>query len=129
MSYTIKNLREVEDKAPGFGLDSLQEARFAHHDLESETIGFALQRVKPGKRQGFAHRHDDAEEVYVVISGSGRVKLDDAVEELKPLDAVRVAPSVTRQFEADDDGLELLVFGPRREGDGEIVREGFWDDA
>lgn len=128
MSYTIKNLREVEDQAPRFGFAERQEARFAHHDLGAEATGLALQRVKPGQRQPFAHRHDDAEEVYVVLSGSGRAKLDDSLEELKPLDAVRVAPSVTRQFEAGDEGLELLVFGPRRDGDGELVREGFWDD-
>ena len=127
MSYTIKNLRDVEDQAPKFGFADTQEARFAHHDLEAEATGLALQRVKPGRRQAFAHRHDDAEEIYVVLAGSGRVKLDDAVEELKPLDAIRIAPPVTRQFEAGDEGLELLVFGPRHDRDGELVREEFWD--
>jgi mannose-6-phosphate isomerase-like protein (cupin superfamily) len=86
-----------------------------------------LERVKPGKRQGFGHRHENAEEVYVVVSGSGRVKLDDEVVELKRLDAIRVSPEVMRQFEADDDGLEILAFGARHEGDGEIV-PGWWDD-
>lgn len=127
MDYTIKNLSEVEDQAPGFGLGDIQEARFAREDLNSETIGVALHRLKPGKRQSFAHRHNQAEEIYVVLAGSGRIKLDDQVMEIGPRDAVRVAPPVTRAFEAGDKGLEWLAFGPRHQGDGEMVTEGFWD--
>jgi mannose-6-phosphate isomerase-like protein (cupin superfamily) len=126
MSYTIKNLNDVEDKAPGFGFEEKQEARFANDDLRAEATGLSLMRVKPGQRQGFAHRHDDAEEIYVVISGSGRVKLDDSVEEIRALDAIRVAPKVARQFEADDQGLELLALGPRHDGDGELIMEGIF---
>jgi mannose-6-phosphate isomerase-like protein (cupin superfamily) len=127
MSYTKKNLREIEDKAPQFGFDSVQEARFAQDDLGAKDTGVALMRVKPGCRQAFAHRHEDAEEVYVVISGSGRLKLDDEIVELAPLDAIRIAPKVARQAEAGDDGLELLAFGPRHEGDGELIKEGIFD--
>jgi mannose-6-phosphate isomerase-like protein (cupin superfamily) len=123
--YTVKNLGEVDDAAPSFGFGELQEARFAAKSLDAEQTGIALQRVKPGKRQGFGHRHDEAEEVYVVVGGSGRVKLDDDVVELSRLDAVRVAPEVTRQFEAGPEGLEFLAFGPRYEGDGELV-PGWW---
>jgi mannose-6-phosphate isomerase-like protein (cupin superfamily) len=126
MSYTIKNLGEVEDSAPKFGFENVQEARFANDALEAEETGFSLLRVKPNCRQGFAHRHENAEEVYVVISGSGRVKLDDAVEEVGRLDAIRVAPAVARQFEAGDEGLELLAFGPRHRGDGELIMEGIF---
>jgi mannose-6-phosphate isomerase-like protein (cupin superfamily) len=127
MDYTIKNLTEVEDKAPGFGLGEVQEARFAHYDLGADRTGLSFMRVKPGCRQGFAHRHEDAEEIYVILSGTGRVKLDDAIEEVKPLDAIRVAPPVARQFEADDEGLELLALGARHEGDGEVIKEGIFD--
>jgi uncharacterized cupin superfamily protein len=125
VDYTIKNLSEVEDQAPGFG--EIQEARFAREDLNSETIGVALHRLKPGKRQSFAHRHNQAEEIYVVLAGSGRIKLDDQVMEIGPRDAIRVAPPVTRALEAGDKGLEWLAFGPRHQGDGETVTEGFWD--
>jgi mannose-6-phosphate isomerase-like protein (cupin superfamily) len=124
--YTMLNLRNAEDHAPKFGFAECQEARFPHRELGSKETGFAFHRVKPGKRQGFAHKHENAEEIYVILSGSGRVKLDDEVREVAPLDAIRVGPKVTRQFEADDDGLELLAFGPHHEGDGEIVTEGFW---
>jgi mannose-6-phosphate isomerase-like protein (cupin superfamily) len=126
MSYTIKNLREVEDIAPRFGFDEVQEARFPREDLASETIGLAFHRVKPGRRQAFAHRHEQAEEIYVVLSGTGRMKLDDDVIEIQSMDAIRVAPTVARAFEASDDGLELLVFGPRHEKDGEVLRDEFW---
>jgi mannose-6-phosphate isomerase-like protein (cupin superfamily) len=127
MDYTIKNLREVEDMAASQGFGEVQEARFANADLDAEQSGISLQRVKPGKRHAFAHRHNEAEEVYVVISGSGRVKLDDEVKEVGELDAIRVAPSVTRAFEAGDEGLELLAFSPRAKGDAEIVEDFSWD--
>jgi mannose-6-phosphate isomerase-like protein (cupin superfamily) len=127
MDYTIKNLREVEDMAASQGFGEVQEARFANADLDAEQSGISLQKVKPGKRHAFAHRHNEAEEVYVVISGSGRVKLEDEVKEVGELDAIRVAPSVTRAFEAGDDGLELLAFSPRAKGDAEIVEDFSWD--
>jgi mannose-6-phosphate isomerase-like protein (cupin superfamily) len=127
MDYTIKNLREVEDMAAAQGFGEVQEARFAHGDLNAEQIGISLQRVKPGKRHAFAHRHKQAEEVYVVVSGAGRVKLDDEVKEVGPLDAIRVGPSVTRGFEAGDEGLELIAFSPRAKGDAEIVEDFSWD--
>ena len=125
--YQIKNLREVEDMAVKHGFSEAQEARFPRSDLGAESTGFAYHVVRPGKRQAFAHRHDEAEEVNVVLSGSGRVKLDDEVVEIGPLDAIRIAPRVTRAFEAGPDGLELLVFGPHHAGDGETV-QGFWAD-
>ncbi len=128
MSYTIKNLRKIDDMAPGFGFDAVQEARFAQQDLEAESTGLAFHRVKPGCRQAFAHRHHQAEEIYVVLSGRGRMKLDDEIEDVGPLDAVRVSPQVARAFEAGDEGLELLVFGPRHTGEAEIVKGDFWAD-
>src|SRR5881392_1028607 len=101
--YTYKKLNEVEDSAPKFGMAELQEARFANDALDAERTGVSLHRLRPGKRQAFGHRHDQAEEVYVVLAGSGRVKLNDEIVELEPLDALRVAPRVTRQFEAGSD--------------------------
>jgi mannose-6-phosphate isomerase-like protein (cupin superfamily) len=118
--YTIRNLRAVEDSAPGFGLGDVQQTRFATTALETEETGFTHHRIRPGARPPFAHRHQRAEEVYVVLSGSGRVKLDDDVRDVAALDAIRVSPSVVRTWEAGPDGLELLAFGPRREGDGEV---------
>jgi mannose-6-phosphate isomerase-like protein (cupin superfamily) len=127
MSYSKKNLRDVEDSAPKFGFDAVQEARFAQRDLDSGAIGLGLLRVKPGQRQAFAHRHDDAEEIYVVVSGSGRIKLDDELVEIGPLDAIRIDPKVTRAVEAGDEGIEYIAFGPHHPSDGELVEaEEFW---
>ncbi len=126
-AYTHKKLTEVDDSAPRFGYEEVQEARFATGDLEAEDTGVSHLRVKPGKRQGFAHKHDEAEEVYVVVSGSGRVKLDDEIVELTALDAIRVSPGVIRQFEAGSDGIELIAFGPRHDSDGELVPD-WWTD-
>ena len=128
MSYTIKNLREVEDQAPKFGFDEVQEARFPWRDLDAEDTGLAYHVVKPGRRQAFAHRHEAAEEIYVVLRGTGRVKLDDEIAAVRPVDAIRVAPRVARAFEAGDEGLELLAFGPHHQGDGEIIRDEFWEE-
>ncbi|MDX6729881.1 MAG: hypothetical protein QOK49_4686 [Baekduia sp.] len=126
MSYTIKNLRDTEDMAPRFGFDAVQEARFPWRDLEAENTGLALMRVKPGQRQAFAHRHDAAEEIYVILNGAGRIKLDEEITDVHALDAIRIAPGVARALEAGPDGLEYLAFGPHHEGDGEILKEDFW---
>lgn len=110
--YAIRNLGDVQDSAPAAGMTGI-EARFAREDLGAEQTGLSLQRLAPGASQPFAHRHGDVEEVYVVLGGSGRVRLDDETVELRQLDAVRVAPHVSRSFAAGPDGLELLAFGPR----------------
>ena len=127
MSFTVKNLRDVDDAAAKGGFGETQEARFAHGDLDAESTGFSFHRVKPGKHQAFAHKHDDAEEVYVVVSGSGRIKIDDEVVDVQPLDAIRISPGAVRQVEAGDEGVEYLAFGPRHDGDGELIQEGFWE--
>lgn len=127
--YKKKNLSEVTDSAPKFGYGDRQEARFAGKDLEAETLGLSYDVIRAGRRQGFGHRHDQAEEVYVVVSGSGRMRLDDDVIDVAPLDAIRVAPHVTRAFEASgSEDLHLVAFGPRHEGDGDLVMD-FWPES
>jgi mannose-6-phosphate isomerase-like protein (cupin superfamily) len=122
--YTLTNLREVKNMAAEHGITD-QEARFPRNDLDVDALGIALIEVKPGKRQPFAHRHEEAEEVYVVLRGSGSIKLDDETVELGEMDAVRIDPDVTRGIEAGPDGIEFLAFGPRHEGDAEVVQD-FW---
>ena len=125
--YTVKRLTDVEDSAPGLGVGDSQESRFATGDLGSERIGVAHHRFAAGKRQGVGHRHDEAEEVYVVIGGSGRMNLDGDIIELERLDAIRVAPPVMRAFEGGPEGMEVLAFGPHHDGDGEAI-QGWWPE-
>jgi uncharacterized cupin superfamily protein len=128
VSYAKKNLRDVKDSAAEHGLSAHQEARFPREDLGAEQTGMNFLVIKPGQREAFAHRHRTAEEIYVVIDGTGWVKLDDELVELAPLDAVRVSPGVARSFEAGPSGLQVLIFGPRVESDGEMVPD-FWGNS
>jgi mannose-6-phosphate isomerase-like protein (cupin superfamily) len=124
--YAIRNLQEIEDSAVKFGLSPQLESHFARKDLGAETLGLSLQRLAPNIRQPFGHRHEFQEEVYVILSGGGRVSLGDEVLDVRPWDAVRVAPGTVRAFEAGPEGLELLAFGAHTDsGDVESV-EGFW---
>ncbi len=126
--HTHVNLSELEDQAEKHGMGDHMEARFANEGLDTEQTGVSITRVKPGKRQPFAHKHEQAEEVYVVVAGSGRVKLDDDILDLERLDAIRIAPGVLRCFEGGDEGIELLACGARNADDkGEVVPN-WWTD-
>src|SRR3984885_6939143 len=111
MDYTIKNLTETADSAVKFGFSEMGEAHFATEELDAEQTGVSYQVLRPGKRQAFGHRHDRAEEGSGVLSGSGRVRLDDEIVEIARLAAIRVPAKSPRAFEAGDDGLEYLAFG------------------
>jgi mannose-6-phosphate isomerase-like protein (cupin superfamily) len=126
--YTHTNLAELEDMAVKGGFSEFQEARFANEDLELESLGVSYQIVKPGKHHAFGHRHKRAEEVYVVLAGSGKIHLNDEEVAVERLDAIRVGPEVTRGFEAGSEGLELIVFSPKAPGDSEIVAD-FFEEA
>lgn len=126
--YTKKNLQDVDDSAPesaGGGL----EARFARKHLQSEHLGVSYFRYGPGYRPPYGHRHREQEEAYVVVGGSGRMRLDDDVIDLERWDVVRVAPHVVRAFHGGPDGLEIIAIGADRPegGDGELV-EDFWTE-
>jgi mannose-6-phosphate isomerase-like protein (cupin superfamily) len=121
--HTHINLDDVDDAAPGNGFGDRWEARVARTSLEAEQTGVTHFRLRPGKRSPFSHRHTEAEEIYVVLSGTGRIKLDDQIFDLRPLDAIRVASQVARAFEAGPEGLEFIAFGPHHPGDGELVDE------
>jgi mannose-6-phosphate isomerase-like protein (cupin superfamily) len=110
--YTHVNLKQdVEDQAPNFGYAPNIEARFAGGSLELENSGVSYQRYAPNFRQPFGHRHKQQEEVYVIVGGSGRLKLDNEIVDLKQWDAVRIPPEITRCVEGGPEGLELLAFG------------------
>lgn len=119
--HTLINLAKVADAAPANGFGARWEARVAREDLDAEQTGLTHFRLRPGKRSPFMHRHKRAEEVYVVLAGTGRVKLDDQIFDVRALDAIRVAPEVARAFEAGPEGLEFIAIGPHHGADGEPV--------
>jgi len=112
--YTVVNLKEVEDQAPGFGLSPSLEARFAREALGLQKSGLSYPRLAPNFRLPFGHTHGEQEEIYVILDGSGRIALDDEVVELTRWDAVRVARETARSFEAGPEGMAFLAFGAPR---------------
>ena len=125
--YTLVNLKEVEDQAPKFGLAPQLEARMARVALGLENSGVSYQRLAPDFRVPFGHKHKNQEEVYVLVSGSARIKLDDEVVDLKPFDAVRVAKDTLRGFEAGPEGAEFIAIGAPNTGPGDAdVVQGWW---
>ena len=121
--YTHIRMTDVDDAAPANGFGERWEARVARTALGAEQTGVTHFRLRPGKRSPFTHRHARAEEIYVILSGSGRIKLDDELADVGPLDAIRVAPHVARAFEAGPDGLEFLAVGAHHGADGEPVAD------
>jgi mannose-6-phosphate isomerase-like protein (cupin superfamily) len=109
--HTLINLDEVKDSAPEFGLGDVHEAHFATKPLNATQLGLAFYRMRSGASQPFAHRHEQQEEIYVLVGGSAVAVLDDERVEMAPLDALRVAAATTRQFEAGPDGAELIAIG------------------
>jgi quercetin dioxygenase-like cupin family protein len=126
--YTIVNLLEIDDsvggRVPGM------EGRFGRKHLESRDLGVSLWRYAPGTRNPNGHSHREQEEAYVVVAGSGRVRLDDDVRDIRLWDVVRVGPETVRAFEAGPDGLDLIaVGGPKPEGGDGVLSETPWPDA
>lgn len=126
--YAIVNLLEIDDDVQG-RLDGL-EGRFSRKFLGSRDLGVSHWRYAPNLRNPGAHSHREQEEAYVVVSGSGRVRLDDEIREIRRWDVIRVAPEVVRAFEAGPDGLELIaVGGPKPEGGDGVRSDSPWPDA
>jgi len=131
--YTVRNLKsDVEDQAPNFGMSPDIEARFARGPLELQSSGVSYQKVAPDFRVPFGHTHSKQEEIYVLVSGGGRLKLGDDVVDVKQWDAVRIAPGTWRGFEAGPEGAELLAYGARcgmspDDSDADMERD-WWSD-
>jgi quercetin dioxygenase-like cupin family protein len=128
--YTRLNLeRDVEDMAPKFGFSPGLESRFARGPLELKNSGLGYYRIAPGYRLPFGHRHSEQEEVYVVISGSARMKVGDDLVELEQWDALRVPGHEWRTFEGGPEGAELLAFGaPNTDNRDAELQPGWWED-
>ncbi|MDX6578687.1 MAG: hypothetical protein QOJ47_236 [Gaiellales bacterium] len=122
-AYTITNFNDIETPNPNPDRD----AKFARSRIGSEHLGISYFRYAPNFRGTGGHSHREQEEVYVVISGSGRVKLDDEILDLKQWDVVRVSPPVVRAFAGGPEGMELIVAATDRpEGGDGVGADEFW---
>src|ERR1700751_1083047 len=130
MPFTLANIKQdLEDIGAAFGGPPALEFRAATKALEREDFALSYQYVPAGYRFPYGHTHVTQEEVYVVLRGSGRMKLDDEIVELEAWDAVRVPPGTWRGYEAGPDGLEILVIGAPNLGDDprdDVDGEGDW---
>ena len=122
--FTVVNLGEVEDvvgeRAPGM------EGRFARKHMGSKELGVSFFRYGPNVRSPMGHSHKEQEEAYVVVDGSGRVKVDEEIVDLKKWDIVRVSPTAIRAFEGGPEGLALIAIGGTRPQDGDGVPVPDW---
>jgi mannose-6-phosphate isomerase-like protein (cupin superfamily) len=110
MPFTLRNIKEdLEDIGPQFDGAADLEFRAATAGLKLAESGLSYQRIPPGCRFPYGQTHKKQEEIYVVVRGSGRMKLDDEIVDVKEWDAVRVPPGTWRGYEAGPDGLEILV--------------------
>jgi mannose-6-phosphate isomerase-like protein (cupin superfamily) len=128
-NYTKLNLREeVEDQAPKFGMDDL-EFHTARVPLELENSGVSFLRIAPKYRMPFGHTHAEQEEVYVLVSGGARLKVDDEILELEPWDAVRIHKDTMRNLEGGPEGAEIILFGAPNAGSGDAqMTPDWWTD-
>ncbi|HWT22285.1 MAG TPA: hypothetical protein VN213_02145 [Solirubrobacteraceae bacterium] len=128
-NHTKVNVKdEIDDMAPRFGLSPNLEARYGRVPLELENSGLSYFRIAPDFRQPFGHRHAEQEEVYVVLGGGGRIKLDDEVVNLRRWDAIRVPSDVMRCIEGGPEGIEYLAFGaPNTDNKDAEVVQGWWE--
>jgi mannose-6-phosphate isomerase-like protein (cupin superfamily) len=128
--YTHLNLKDdVDDQAPNFGLSPNLEFRMARVPLEMENAGVSYLRIGPGFRMPFGHKHKNQEEVYVLVNGSAKIKIEDDVHELKQWDAVRVHKDTMRGFEGGPEGAEFIAIGAPNTGPGDAdMEQDWWSD-
>ena len=127
-SYTLKNLRQVENQAPKFGMPSELDARFARTALGGETLGLSVMKLEPNFRIPFGHKHESQEEVYVVTRGSARIKVEDEIVEVGQWDAIRFDKDTMRNVEAGPDGVEYLAFGAGEDAGEVEMAQNWWSD-
>jgi mannose-6-phosphate isomerase-like protein (cupin superfamily) len=126
--YTKTNLKDVENVAPKFGMPDELQARFARSALEGETLGLSHMQLEPNFRIPFGHKHEAQEEVYVIVRGSARVKVEDEIVELGEWDAIRFDKNTMRDVEAGPDGVEYLAFGAGTDPMDAEMEQGWWSD-
>lgn len=120
--WAKRNFEDIEDRSPA---EVPMRWLFSRNEVGSTQVGVSRFSYAPWARMPFGHRHGVQEEVYVVVAGSGRAKLEDEIVDIALWDVLRVAPRVIRSFEAGPDGMEMICVGGERPEGGD--NEGFKD--
>ncbi len=127
-SYTKQNLWQVENSAPKFGMPAEMQARFARTAIEGETLGLSLMTLEPNFRIPFGHKHEHQEEVYLILRGSARIKVEDEIVDLAEGDAIRFDRDTMRDVEAGPEGVEFVAFGAGEDASEVEMVQDWWDD-
>jgi len=111
MGYSVADVSELEGEGPGGMVRKVRRA------VEARAFGFNY-FVFPPNQEGREHNHADSqqEEVYFVVRGSGRMRIDGEEVALRPGRFVRVDPASTRLPISGDEGLEFVAFGAPVDG-------------
>ena len=104
--YAVKNIDEMEAIFRG----AFKRARA---ELGVESFGMQVIDLPPSYENypEHDHSHDDQEEVFLVMRGSGEIEIEG---ERFPLDSdhiARVGPETKRKIWPGADGVRLVVFG------------------
>jgi mannose-6-phosphate isomerase-like protein (cupin superfamily) len=126
--YTKINLKEVEDSAPKFNMPPGIQARFARSAIEGETLGLTHFTLAPNFRIPFGHKHPNQEEVYVLVSGSATIKVEDEILELQQWDAIRLGRDTMRNMQAGPEGAEYIAFGAGTDPRDAEMAPGWWSE-
>jgi hypothetical protein len=126
--YKVVKVSDVPDQGPNLGVPEL-EIRFLRNDLGCENCGVSYMRLAPNYRQPYGHKHKVQEEIYLLVSGSARVKAGEDVVELEPWTAIRTPNETMRSIESGPEGAEFVVVGAPNTGPGDAINEqGWWSD-
>lgn len=127
--YTVVKVSDVDDQGPNMGHAPGMEIRFLRNDLGCENCGVSYMRLRPNYRQTYGHKHKVQEEIYLLVSGSARLKADDEIVELEAWTAVRTPNDTMRSIEAGPEGAEFVIVGAPNTGPGDgITEQGWWSD-
>ncbi len=125
--YTLKKLTDVEDSAVKFGMGEFQEARFATDDLDAEQTGVSLHRARPAsasRSRTSTTRPRRSMSCSRARAASSSTPTSSASRSSMRSVSLRASSAPSRPTPT---ALQLLVFGPRYKGDGEVI-QGWWSD-
>lgn len=108
-------MSEVYSKA-NFDFNSLTWLTSPRRKLGLQAVALGLIKIPPHEGYTFTHSHEQQEEVYIVIEGSGQIQVNRELVELVPGDLVRVAPEARRALKAGAEGMFVICSGAVRAG-------------